>query len=172
MQNVTTGLVRPARPAKVSESGYDTPGQRAENWPLPGFGWNTRITTSFGDLPIQGLRLRDPVRTSHGNYLQVKWIDQIHLDEDFLLSCPDAQPIIIHAHSFGPGRPAATISLSPAQRLNVAPGQFGQDIRRARDIDSRHGVQRGTETTLSYYLFHCGEPAQVMVEGMAIPVAP
>ena len=143
-----------------------------ERWRLPGFGWNARVTTSFGEMPVQGVRLRDPLRSPKGDLHAVTWIDQVHLDEDFLHFYPDAQPIMIRAGSLGPGRPKSDLTVSPNQKINVSPTPFGQDLRAARDLTGRPGVMRAASTGMTYYLFHCGQPATVIVEGLAIPVHP
>lgn len=143
-----------------------------ERWRLPGFGWNVRVTTSFGDMPVQGLRLRDPLRSPRGDLHPVAWIDQVHLDEEFLHFYPDAQPVVIRAGSLGSGRPKADVIVSANQKINVSPTPYGQDLRLARDLTSRPGIMRANSTGLTYYLFHCGQPATVLVEGLAIPVHP
>lgn len=143
----------------------------AEIWPLPGICWNTRVTTSFGDLPVQGLRVRDLVKTSTGQFLPVKWVDQIHLDADFLSGCPDARAITIEPGTFGPGRPAQRMTVSPQQRLNCALGA-GSNIRPARDLSGNPGTSRSTASQQSYYLFHVGEPALIWVEGMLVSTTP
>lgn len=143
-----------------------------ELWLLPGFCWNARVTTSFGDMPVQGLRLRDPLRGPQGDITPVAWVDEVHLDEDFLHYYPDSRPVVIRAGALGPGRPKADLTVSPAQRINVSPTPFGQDLRPARDLTGRPGVQRAASTGLTYYLFHCGRPTTVLVEGIALPVQP
>lgn len=155
---------RPERPARAR--------REAELWPLPGLCWNARVTTSFGELPVQALRVRDPVRTASGNYVPVRWVDQIHLDEAFLAECPDALPVVIPAHCFGPGRPAQALAVSPSQKLNAATTDFGTDLRPARELLDRPGVTRKPETGMTYYLFHCGAPEMVRIEGLFVPTAP
>lgn len=175
MHNELVRPVRPERPAIAAASARPVPPRprrEAELWPLPGLCWNAKVTTSFGELPVQALRLRDPVRTASGAFLPVKWIDQIHLDEDFLAACPDAQPVLIPAHAFGASRPSQPLALSPAQRLNVARGDFGTELRSARELLKLPGVARKPESGLTYFLFHCGEPALVRVDGVWIPTAP
>ena len=51
-----------------------------------------RVTTSFGDLPVQALRRRDPLRLQAGTLATVEWVDCINLDEEFLAGNPDAPP--------------------------------------------------------------------------------
>lgn len=172
--------LRPDFPAEFA-SGPDlddsrdsaTPERRgAEFWTLPGFCWDARVTTSFGDLPAQALRVRDPVRTASGGYLQVKWTDEIKLDEGFLAGFPDAHPVTITAGSLGAGLPRNDLTVSPHQRVAVGDGAFRTEFRMARDLTGRPGILRRPQLPLRYFLFHCGEPTQVMVEGVWVTVAP
>jgi Hint domain len=141
-------------------------------WTLPGFCWNARVTTSFGELPIQALRLRDPVRTSTGAFLPVEWIDKVQLDEGFLQGYPDAHPVLIQPGSVGRGRPASAMMVSPHQRIGMGETALAPDFRMARDLTGRPGVMRRAETNLTYYMFHCGRPVSVMMEGIWVSVAP
>lgn len=141
-------------------------------WTLPGFCGKARVTTAFGDLPVEALRRNDPLRLAQGNLATVQWVDHIHLEEDFLHFHPDAQPVLIEAGAFGPGRPARDIAVSPHQKINVGAGPYSQDFRRARDLTGRPGVMRRPATMASYHLFHCGAPTIVSVEGIQVPTTP
>jgi hypothetical protein len=145
---------------------------RAIAWTLPGFGGNARVTTSFGDLPIHALRRRDPLRTVAGTLKSVHWYDRLRLDQGFLRANPDAQPILILANALGHGLPKADILVSPHQKISVTPPGFQLEFRLARDLTGRPGVMRKPEETMTYSLFHCEVPALVLVEGVAVSVAP
>ena len=108
----------------------------------------------------------------NGGFAQVEWVDEISLDEGFLAGFPDAQPITIAAGAFGPDRPRSALTLSPHQRVAVGDSRIGGDWRMARDLMQRPGVMRRPENIVRYFLFHCGAPATVMVEGLAVSVAP
>jgi len=144
----------------------------ATEWTLPGLCWNARVATSFGDMPVQGLRRNDPVRTATGVYAPVVATDQMHLDEDFLARCPDAAPITIAAGTFGPGRPKQDLQVSPHQMVATSANPAAPEFRLARDLLGRPGVLRKPSYGLTYYLFHCGRPTEISVEGLAIPTAP
>ncbi len=144
----------------------------ARNWTLPGLCWNTRVTTSFGALPVQVLRKYDPLRLADGTVARIAWVDKIQLDEDFLQAYPDAQPVLIRAGALGQGAPAQDILVSPHQKLDVRGPGFESDLRTARDLLGRPGVMRQPQTLMTYYLFHCGQPAKVSVEGLALHIAP
>ena len=141
-------------------------------WTLPGFCGGTKIATSFGEMPIYALRLRDPLRTVAGTIATVGWVDKIHLDEEFLRTHPDAQPILIRAGSLGHNLPKEDLTVSPHQKINVSKAQFRQEFCLARDLEHMPGVLRKPEMLLTYYLFNCTVPVTVSVNGTWTSVAP
>ncbi|MCB2134710.1 MAG: Hint domain-containing protein [Rhodobacteraceae bacterium] len=145
---------------------------RDTTWTLPGFVGTSKITTSFGDLPIQAMRLRDPLRTPSGAIATVAWVNKVHLDEEFLRTHPDARPILIRAGSLGPNKPEQDLIVSPHQRIDASPVQFRQEYCLARDLEDRPGVLRQPVTVLTYYLFHCTMPVGVKVDGVWANVLP
>jgi hypothetical protein len=139
------------------------------NWTLPGFGAQCRVGTSFGDLPIEALRVRDEIRTASGTIVRVQWIDKIHLDEDFVRKHPSAQPIRIPANAFGTGKPMKDMIVSPQQP--VCPDMHA--ITRfppAVDLCNTTRAMRVQTAGLTYYRFHCGNPVTVKVEGVWVRV--
>ncbi len=85
---------------------------------LIGFGPMSRVSTSFGEVPAQVLRVRDRVRTKTGEYLEIQKIDRITLDEDFLQYHPGAQPILIRAGALATNIPKADVILAPYQQID------------------------------------------------------
>jgi hypothetical protein len=159
-------------PAGQSAPGMAAAAARSRIWTLPGICGDVRVMTSFGELPVKALRLRDPVRTSDGGFLPVKWLDVVHLDDAFLAGYPDAQPILIRAGTLGRDRPRCDILVSPHQKVGVGDSAFRPEFRLARDLDQRPGILRRPTDRVSYYLFHQGEPTCVTVEGISIPLNP
>lgn len=141
-------------------------------WTLPGLCWNASVTTSFGALPAQVLRLHDPLRLADGTIARITWIDKIQLDDDFLAAYPDAQPIMVRAGALGGGLPVQDLLVSPQQMIAVKSNNFKTEVRMAREFLGRPGFMRSPQSMVTYYLFHCGRPAQVMVEGLALHTAP
>ena len=141
-------------------------------WTLPGLCWNARVTTSFGPLPVQVLRKFDPLRLADGSVARIAWVDKILLDEDFLAAYPDAQPVLIRAGALGQGLPAEDLLVSPHQKLSVHSTDYKSELRLARDLLGRPGILRQPQTMLTYYLFHCGQPASVSAEGVSLYTAP
>ena len=145
---------------------------RKGGWTLPGFGPKTRITTAFGDLPIEALRLRDDIRTSTGRMLRVACIEQIRLDAEYLRNQPDAQPILLRQDALDHGKPGRDMLVSPRQELSHGLANFQKRFAPADRIKGRPNVSRLPQTAITYFLFHCGEPAIVLAEGVPARIAP
>lgn len=143
----------------------------AVGWNLPGFGAKARIRTTFGDLPIEALRLRDTLRTVSGGIARVQWVDQIHLDEDFISKHSSARPIRIPANAFGAGRPMQEMIVSPCQDV-CSDAHVASQFLPAKDLSSRFNAHRLPFDGLTYFRFHCGEPVVVQVEGVWVRVLP
>ncbi|HHL20476.1 MAG TPA: hypothetical protein ENJ52_02995 [Aliiroseovarius sp.] len=150
-----------------------TPEKPPALWPLPGFHGKARVATIFGDLPVEALRRRDELKTRAGPYLRVEWVDKIHLDDGFLRSCPDANPVLITANALRRGLPARPMMLSPDQALFLPEPGMQTRARPARDLaKARHGISRWPVSGITYFVFHCGKPAEVSVEGIWCATAP
>lgn len=176
--NLTQSISGPTRPNAAHEAAAATSrgtGQSADadrTWTLPGLCWNTSVMTSFGALPVQVLRKHDPLRMIDGTVARITWVDKIQLDEEFLASYPDAQPIRIRSGALGPGQPAQDILVSPQQKMTVTSTGYAPRLLAARDLLGRPDIMRLPQTTITYYLFHCGQQANVMSEGLGIHTAP
>ena len=159
-------------PTLAPASGRPRPARDTERvWTLPGLCWNASVMTSFGALPVQVLRKHDPLRTSSGQIMRIEWIDKIQLDEEFLAAYPDAQPVVIRAGALGLGQPKQDIVVSPSQPVAVQ-SMSGMESRSARSLLGRPGVMRQPQSMVTYYLFHCGQPAQVQAEGLGLLTQP
>jgi len=157
-----------AEPEVTSEPTSNT----SVSWKSPGFHRLCRVSTSFGDLPVEALRLRDQVKTLSGAYKQVQWIDKIRLDADFLRRHPEAHPIQLRARSLGGTQPGKNMLVSPGQMLH-ATGLIG-NIKKgmAAEFDGYPSINRLQQTEITYYRFHCGEPETVCIEGAWFCVSP
>ena len=147
-------------PEPVGKRYFDHP------WTLPGFFGKSRVVTSFGKLPIEALRRRDPVKTITGAYLEVQWVDKVQLDEDFLEHHPEAHPIFIPQNALGAAQPELNLLVSPAQKLKE-PGRVGDNtLKPASSLVNRTKATRLPHAGFTYYVFHCGQPAVVNVDGL------
>lgn len=144
------------------------PTTRAAAWAIPGFLGKVRVLTAFGALPIEALRVNDPIRTVTGRNLSVQRIKRIGLDDDFLVRHPEAHPIKIATGAFAHGFPEQDMLISPAQELTVALGNLPPQRMRAGDIKGNSSVVRAPQETLIYYSFELGEAAYVYVEGLPV----
>lgn len=153
---------RPADPAPES----------AITWTLPGFDRRCRVSTNFGELPIKALRRRDMVRTLSGAFREVKWVDAIRLDAEFMARHPEAHPVQLRAKALGPGQPGQNILVSPAQKIS-AQGLIGNmGIATAAEYEKYPNIARLPQMEMVYYRFHCGEPETVRIEGAWFCIAP
>ena len=143
-------------------------------WTLPGFSGKTRIRTAYGELPIEALRVKDPIRTTQGRMLQVQRIDRIGLDRAFLLRHAEAQPIQILAHALGRGLPLRDMLVSPGQELVTTIGNHPSRQMKAGEITGIPAVAPAFHGVLTYFTFELSEPAFVYAEGIPvlIPVRP
>ena len=162
-----TGEVEPA-PAPRAEPRASAP----VAWTLPGFEGSCRVTTNFGELPIQALRKRDMVKTISGAYREVKWIDAIRLDEDFMTRHPGAHPLMIRAKALGGTFPVRNMLVSPAQQLWVPRVGAGFSAKTAADLEGTPNIHRMRRSEIVYYRFHCGDEEKVCIEGAWFCTAP
>lgn len=139
---------------------------------LMGFGPMTPIACSFGNVPAHVLRERDRIRTQSGEFLEIKWIDRLVLNSEFLKFHPRAYPILLRAGALGAGLPKTDIMLAPFQTINPPAHLPSRNLLRAIDLLDRPSVFRQAEQMITYTRFHCGEPTSVSVEGLWMNVAP
>jgi len=126
----------------------------------------TRVRTSFGDVHAAALRKGDEVLTRSGEYKPILWLNRIHLDEHVLNLKPDSNPIVIAPGALGPSAPFAEIMVSPRQIISGDDASGLSKAREAAMLISRPGVRRLQETCLSYTMFHVGESADILCEGL------
>lgn len=139
--------------------------QRSNNvWDIPGFLPKSKVTTSFGNMPIEGLRLRDPVMMKSGAYRRVEWIDKIHVDADFLSCFPDAYPIVVGQDAFVRNSPPRDLHISPVQQVLFPKEWQKPTSKMAKDFLGRPGIHRSHTPNFTYYLFHCGQPDYALVD--------
>lgn len=140
-------------------------------WYLPGLLGKARVSTTFGELPIEALRVRDDLRTYSGASARVEVVDRIHLDQDFLRKQPSALPLRIPANAFGPGRPSQDMLLSPGQEI-CPDAHVATTFVKANDMRGRFNPDLAQATGLTYVRFHCGSPAIVRIDGIWMRVRP
>lgn len=162
IKDALSSMVRP------DAAGKDEP---RLDWYLPGFLGKSRVSTVFGELPIEALRPRDDLRTYSGASARVLMVDRVHLDGEFLGSHQSALPVRIPANAFGPGRPAQDMLLSPGQEI-CCDAHVATHFLKARELKDRFGPDLAQSTGLTYVRFHCGPPTIVRVDGIWVRVQP
>jgi hypothetical protein len=141
-------------------------------WDIPGFGPETRISTNFGEVPAKLLHERDRIRIASGAFKQIKWMRRIGLDADFMSKYPQAHPIVIQAGAFGQGVPERDVTVSPHQKVQLRGLKPDQSARLVADLEGRAKIMRKPVSTISYTLFHLGEPQLVRTEGLWAETGP
>ena len=90
----------------------------------------------------------------------------------FLLTHPDAQPIVIPRGGLAEAIPNQAILVSGSQKIG-SPGRFDQGHSRlASDYVGRGNVARKHHGYFTYYVFHCGERCTVNVSGLWVDLDP
>lgn len=171
---ILSAVARQVVPIKApqQEQGTEVAAAPQKQWILPGFSGKSKVQTSFGNLPIEALRRRDQIRTIAGSYLEVEWVDRLRLDVGFLEKHPEAQPIYIPQNAFGSAMPCQNMLVSPAQAIKPS-GQIGNDgVHSALDLTARPNITRMPHAGFTYYLFHCGVPAIINVDGIWVRTSP
>lgn len=143
-----------------------------KRWDFPGFGPLTRIETISGPFPAQALRVGDRVRTRKGSYSEIRWLDRVVLDEEFLHHHPEAQAVLIPGRSLGRGLPSGDVLLSPGQKIRLDGLMMPRNTCVAKDLIGAHGARRKIETMMTYTMFTCAQPEEVRVEGLWLALEP
>lgn len=142
-------------------------------WDMPGFVAGCRVTTTFGALPIEVIRVHDPLRTVTGATRRVRRINKITLSRDLLAQHPEAQPIRIKSGAFSRGLPQRDLIVSPGQIFELLGGGFKRPRLAAANIHGRPDITRVPALQVTYHVFEFDEPDTAFVEGtpVFVPVA-
>lgn len=131
---------------------------------MPGFGPETRIKTTLGDVPAALLRRGDEVITPSGVSCTIEWLDRVGLDHEFLHAHPMARPRIVQPGDLGGGLPHRPLVLSGSQE--IVPGHGVHPVPAATLLQEAPYSAAG----FLYTVFHCGRPVRVLAEGVWCPV--
>jgi hypothetical protein len=138
----------------------------ARSWTLPGILGSTRVTTNFGHVPAQLVRVGDTLRTREGGFARVQRISDLRIDEDFLARRPDAAPVIVRRNSLRAGMPHQDVGLSPGQMVSVGPNRFEDRLVPADSLSRERGAIDRTLDMIVYVSLHLSEPAQINCDGL------
>ena len=135
-------------------------------WNLPGFGAKSRVLTSFGLVPVEALRRRDPVKTRTGQFVEIEKVDVVRFDRRFLITHPEAQPILIPANALGGSVPTQEMLVSGGQRVHV-PTRFDQPKgQKVSELIDRGNIARKPHGYFTYYVINCGRPTSINIDGL------
>lgn len=143
-----------------------------QDWTMPGFGPGARVETSFGHVPIEALRRRDPVRTKSGRFVKVQSVEAFKLDRRFLLNHPQAQPVTIPKNAFGAGCPDIDVLVSGAQTMMLPFRYDERDGSSAESLIGQRNVLRKFTGYFTYYVIDCGEPCTAHISGLWANIMP
>jgi len=175
LQRIAAQVVQPAARAPIDvaepEIDLDVVEQPSVEklWDFAGFGPKSRILTSFGYVPMEALRRRDPIKTFDGRFLEVEKVDEIRLDRRYLIDHPEAQPIRLPKNSVGGVAPNTDLYVSGAQKLRST-DRTGETVT-AEDMIGRAGIMRKSHGYFTYYRFHCGQACTVQIDGLWCEIA-
>lgn len=159
--------------ASVAElSEFPKVAAKVDKWDFPGFGPMTRIDTMSGPFPAQTLRVGDRVRTRRGGFAEIRWLDRIALESDFLHRHPEAQPVLIPARALGQGVPHQDVVLSAGQRISLEGLMRHGNSCTAGELLGSPAARRQIETIFTYTMFICAEPVEVRVGGLWTKLEP
>lgn len=140
--------------------------EEAQPWWLPGICGQTAVTTNFGQVPAQLLRVGDRVRTRSGRYLKIRHIRETKLDHQFVHGRPDARPVLIPKGSLSRGLPEQDLLLSPAQPITLVAGSNDTRVLRARDLSRGTQAVDKTVGMVAYYELQLEAEDEVCCHGV------
>lgn len=173
LQRIATQVAQPVQKKQPNTIDLDGPDlAEPKTWNFKGFGPKSRVLTSFGYVPLEALRRRDPIKCFDGRFLEVDFVDEIRLDRRYLIDHPEAQPILVPRDSLGASRPIADMFVSGAQPLRSTDRTSDACSVTAEDMIGRAGIMRKSHGYFTYYRFHCGEPCVAQIDGVWCEIKP
>lgn len=145
---------------------------------LPALVAGTRVATPDGMRPVERLRAGDRVVTRAGRSVRVLHALHRRIDPEATAFDPEARPVVVLAHSFGPDLPARDVCLSRRQRILLCGwrAERTDDLRGVLApagclVDDRgvvHDTLGGTATLVQLVL---ESEAMLMAEGLPLEAA-
>jgi len=142
-----------------------------DHWAQWGILGSTRVTTSFGHVPAELVRVGDTLRTRDGAFERVQKITDLKIDEAFLERHPDAAPVLLRRNSLQSGVPHQDVGLSPAQMVAVGPNRFEDHLVSADTLSRERGAIDKTLGMIVYIQLHLAREAQINCDGVWVAAA-
>jgi len=109
----------------------------------------TRILTERGEVAVQDLRVGDLAITASGARRPVKWLGHRRIECVNHPRAPEALPVRISAHAFGPGKPRRDLYVSPGHSLCI--DVLGEVFIRAHSLINGATVQQIEVESVVYW---------------------
>jgi len=139
---------------------------------MPGFVEGTRIATTFGLVPVELLRVPDPLMTLGGGARRVRRIDKVRLDAALLARNPEAQPVQIRVNALSPGLPERDLLVSPGQPIVVASAGSPRHCMTAGEMRGRADIAAAPQNSVTYFLLELDQPDTIYAERVPVFIAP
>ena len=154
------------RPPTTPDDHPKPPHGDGRKWELPGISGATHVTTNFGKVPAQLVRVGDHLKSRSGHYRPVLHIRETKLDSDFFVRHPEAKPVLVKRGSVGNGCPAQDVLLSPAQAVTVSAIAASPIATQARELSQSFQSVDKTLGMVAYYEFELDCPDDICCEGL------
>lgn len=124
---------------------------------VPCFATGTKITTNYGRMPVEDLKVGTMVKTKDSGFRPIRWIGKNVLKQKDLKRSPHLYPIEIRAGALGLNTPNRTLIVSPQHRILVTGVQVqllaGEEdaFIAAKHLVDLEGVRVLPVPTVTYY---------------------
>lgn len=135
---------------------------------IAGIGFNTRVVTDFGPVPIQLLRPGDKLKSSDGSWIRVKALRRFGFDKACLEHLPEARGVFFPAGSLGHGVPQNDVVLGPDQRIAAPHPGGAHEARSAAECVGHAGIRRVELAEAVYFVPVCVGTGAILAEGMGV----
>ncbi len=123
----------------------------------------TRIATPRGEVPVERLRIGDPVLTADGGVGPIKWIGRRRYPAAQVAAHPELRPVRIAAGALAPGLPRRALEVSPEHALLVD----GVLIPAGALVNGQTITRVAAAEEVAYLHIELGRHALVLAEGAA-----
>lgn len=113
---------------------------------------HTIIQTPTGGVPVERLKIGDPVWTRDHGFQKIRYIISSNLD--FSIASRELKPIVFERDSLGPRRPSQRLFVSPQHRMLVTTEAGNTVLVPAKALTKRKGVRvaRGKRKVTYFHL--------------------
>jgi hypothetical protein len=142
---------------------YDVADDEILLQPVSCFAAGTRIATAEGEVPVEAVRPGDWVRTAQGELLPVLWVGARQVDCRRHPRPARVQPILIEAHSLGPGMPERRLFLSPDHAI------FMEDVLiPAKQLMTGRQICQVDVARVTYFHIELAQHSILLAEGLPV----